>query len=82
MNEDWRLMGQEKYLKGSKLKFGNYGDVMQKSDHDHCEFCFAKFMVHPYPDTLQEGYYTLDKYRWICKTCYEDFKSIFLFEVL
>jgi hypothetical protein len=47
------------------------------NDHDHCEFCWAKFMVGGEPDTLAEGYTTTDGYRWICKTCFDDFVDLF-----
>ena len=50
-------------------------------DHDHCEFCWAKFMVEDYPDVLHEGYSTLDEYRWVCKGCFEDFKESFQWRV-
>ena len=45
--------------------------------HDHCEFCFATFMVEDHPDVLHEGYATEDNYRWICETCFDDFKDRF-----
>ena len=45
--------------------------------HDHCFFCWAKFSVKDGPETLDEGYSTEDEYRWICSTCFEDFKDRF-----
>lgn len=57
---DWRLQGQEKYLKGVELRWQVYRRYPEKPDwdHDHCEFCWAKFMVEDYPDVLHEGYST------------------------
>jgi hypothetical protein len=46
-----------------------------KWDHDHCAFCWAKFMVEDLPDVLHEGYCTLDEYHWICETCFRDFQA-------
>ena len=76
---DWRLQGQEKYLHGVTLTRRAYRQYAsnQSWDHDHCEFCGAKFSVESLPDTLQEGYATADDYRWICPTCFEDFKEMF-----
>ncbi len=74
---DWRLTGQEKYLKGVTLYWRIYTRSSESWDHDHCEFCWAKFMVEDHPDVLHEGYTTEDEYRWICKKCFEDFKGIF-----
>ncbi len=74
---DWRLTGQEKYLKGVTLYWREYTRWSESWEHDHCEFCWAKFMVEDYPDVLHEGYTTEDNYRWICKKCFEDFKDIF-----
>jgi hypothetical protein len=74
---DWRITNHEKYLKGAALQWQGYASANPKNDHDHCEFCFAKFMVGGDSDVLHEGYATSDKYRWICKTYFEDFKNDF-----
>jgi hypothetical protein len=81
---DWRLQGQEKYLKGVELRWQVYRHYPEKPDwdHDHCEFCWAKFMVEDYPDVLHEGYSTPDEYRWVCKGCFEDFKEMFQWRVI
>jgi len=80
---DWRLQGQEKYLKGVELRWQVYRRYPEKPDwdHDHCEFCWAKFIVEDYPDVLHEGCSTLDEYRWVCKGCFEDFKESFQWRV-
>lgn len=48
-------------------------------DHDHCEFCWATFMVagaSSDPSTLAEGYVT-EKGQWICDQCFADFRDEF-----
>lgn len=75
---DWRLTGQAAYLTGAVLCRRPYRRYREGWDHDHCEFCFAKFAEPgPLPDALHEGYATLDAYRWICPTCFEDFRERF-----
>ena len=78
---DWRLHGQENYLKGAKLVWKRYTRYSADWDHDHCQFCMAKFMDIDTPEVLREGYATLDNYSWICKRCYEDFKQMFAWQV-
>ncbi len=73
--DDWRLQGQEDYLKGIELVWTPYTIYREGWDHDHCEFCGTTFSL--YEGDLHEGYATPDRYRWICKQCYEDFKEMF-----
>ncbi|MCP4022699.1 MAG: hypothetical protein GY729_12720 [Desulfobacteraceae bacterium] len=77
IKNDWRLQGQEKYLKGNTLYFKKYTIQRENWDHDHCEFCSKKFSVFKDSGDLTEGYTTKDKYRWICKVCFKDFKDLF-----
>ena len=79
---DWRLTNQEGYLRGVALVWRSYAPTSRNNDHEHCEFCFAKFMLGNEPDTLQEGYATLDGYRWICKQCFNDFAAMFAWQVV
>ncbi|MBR1811353.1 MAG: hypothetical protein IJ766_06895 [Clostridia bacterium] len=72
--DDWRLTNQMNYLFGAVLQKCVYKEL-GNSDHEHCEFCWAKFGVHE--DMLHVGYCTLDRYRWICPECYHDFKDMF-----
>jgi hypothetical protein len=74
---DWRLQGQEKYLKGATLIFKNYAPYRAGWDHDHCDFCQRKFMKPGNSDTLSEGYATKDNYHWICSECFKDFVDMF-----
>jgi len=80
--KDWRLTNQESYLLGVTLVHRDYepndpGNAGPDNDHDHCEFCWAKFMRSGGPDTLTKGYATLDGYRWICDSCFRDFEQRF-----
>jgi hypothetical protein len=75
--DDWRLRGQERYLKGAVLLWARWKCPRDEWDHDHCSFCWAKFMEEDFPEVLHFGYTTSDDYRWICKECFEDFKDQF-----
>jgi hypothetical protein len=68
---DWRLTGQEEYLFGAELARKPYKARSAAWEHDHCEFCWAKFidptfsaehraMVERDPEVLTEGYTTTD----------------------
>ena len=76
---DWRLTGQEKYLTGVSLSRKAYKKPSDAWDHDHCEFCSAKFSQME--NDLHEGYATEDEYHWICEACYNDFKDRFQWKV-
>lgn len=75
--DDWRLHGQERYLAGVTLSRVAYVAPSARWDHDHCEFCWAKFMEVDAPDILREGYVTDDRRDWICPKCFEDFRELF-----
>jgi hypothetical protein len=76
---DWRLHGQERYLKQADLRWSVYEPPSEEWDHDHCEFCTGKFATLGRDFT--EGFSTEDQH-WICKECYEDFKSQFGWKVI
>jgi len=76
---DWRLMGQERYLKNAQLRKEAYAPSTRTSDHDHCVFCTDKFSnLEGY---LHMGYYAPKGDHWICEQCYQDFKDTFNFRV-
>jgi hypothetical protein len=85
MTRDWREQGQEEYLRGlafSKRRYERYRDTW---DHDHCEFCWAKFCEggsQGVEQCLAEGYATPDRYRWICEPCFRDFKDKYNLKIL
>ena len=76
-DSDWRLHGQDKHMVGARLSWRSYRQPRPDWDHDHCEFCGAKFMEAQGPDTLQAGYCTADGRRWVCLDCCRDFKARF-----
>jgi len=80
-NNDWRLTNQEKFLKGSILVRKRYVKPREDWDHDHCVFCWAKFMEDERSDALNEGYVTSDGRHWICLTCFHDFHESFEWKV-
>ena len=82
--DDWRLQGQENYLMGVTLvrRLYRQNPYNPKWDHDHCEFCWEKFSLVDSENTIQSGYASLDDYRWICPTCFEDFKNMFKWKVI
>ena len=75
-NIDWRLQGQEKYLLAKTFVIKRYADRKTTTDHDHCEFCSAKFS-ETIPECLRSGYTTTNDYHWICDKCFTDFKELF-----
>lgn len=76
---EWRLQGQEEYLNGVSLSLQNYKKYRDDWEHDHCEFCGARFSEQP--GDLNVGYATSDYYRWVCEDCFEDFKCRFEWKV-
>ncbi len=76
---DWRLDVGGGGLEGAKLFKKSYPSEWRKPDwdHDHCDFCAAKFMAVGHAGALHEGYCTEDEERWVCNQCYEDFKRQF-----
>jgi hypothetical protein len=81
--DDWRLTGQEKYLTGAVLIWRKYRQYEKNPiwDHDHCEFCHAKFSLREGPEDLDEGYSTGDEHRWICESCFAGFEDRFKWTV-
>jgi hypothetical protein len=81
--EDWRLQGQEKYLKGKILKWKKYNKPRPGWDHDHCEFCWQKIAEEQdkIKNSINEAYCDESCNKWVCPTCYEDFKISFEWSV-
>ena len=75
MSEDWRLQGQQAYLTGAVLVRRRWEQSRPHWDHEHCEFCGAKFGEAP--DDIREGWTTEGEYRWICDGCFNDFRERF-----
>ncbi|MBE6911452.1 MAG: hypothetical protein E7473_02905 [Ruminococcaceae bacterium] len=73
---DWRLTNQINYLFRKKLIKGGFKPYREGWEHEHCEFCAERI-----DNTTAEAYSTEDRYHWICKECYNDFKDMFEWEV-
>jgi hypothetical protein len=78
---DWRLTNQEEYLKGATLVWKPYHAWSETWEHDHCEFCWRKFVES---NGLTAGFAAQgtgpqgqDDYHWICETCADDFCARF-----
>lgn len=82
-DDDWRLAGQESFLSGATLYWRVWQETRPGWDHDHCEFCNAKFMDRTDVANVQhEGYATDDEYRWVCAGCASDFVSRFQLKLI
>jgi len=82
--DDWRLNGQEEYLLNVKIKYSKFDKEKTNGDHDHCVFCWHKFMSDftNIEDCSTTGYCTLNKEVWICEQCYNDFHKMFKWIVI
>jgi len=78
--DDWRLTGQEGFLRGRDLSHRVWTTQSTQTDHDHCTFCWAKFSE--LDGTLHDGYVTQDGRHWICPECFRDFKTMFAWTVI
>jgi hypothetical protein len=76
---DWRLISQD-HMQGLELEWSAYTIYREGWDHDHCEFCRDKFSVSP--ADLNAGYRTPDRYRWVCRTCFDEFEANFEWKLL
>ena len=76
---DWRLRGQEEYMKDLKFKYISFTAKKGGSLHAHCEFCWHKFMEYHenFEESSNEGYCSIDEKYWVCNECFEDFKDVF-----
>jgi hypothetical protein len=84
VDDDWRLMGQERYLHGAVVRWAPWWPIREGWDHDHCEFCkvhLADHLLEDDPDTQLEGFVTEDGLHWICRLCFEDFRDRFAFSL-
>lgn len=79
ITKDWRWVNQKKYMDDIVLYRRKYSTRSTKSNHDHCEFCWATFGINKLDN--EEAYCTEDEYRWICSQCYNDFKDYFNWKV-
>jgi hypothetical protein len=83
-DDDWRIRNQDSYLQGVRLHRTTFVSPTPSWDHEHCDFCWAKFMEVGVPGTLHEGYTHNMEFRqvWICDSCFSDFKERFAWTVI
>ncbi len=82
-NDDWRRMGQEKYLMDVKLHYVTlYKPFSEQWEHEHCCFCTQKISFTECDS--HSGYCTIDEKHshWICEECFNDFKDEFNWMVI
>ncbi len=75
--DDWRIDDPKEYLQNASLYKRDYKAQSERWDHEHCRFCWKKFMESGGDGILTTGYATEDNICWICPECYEDFKEMF-----
>ena len=82
VKDDWRLRGQDEYMQGMKFIYKKFAVGGDSNEHEHCEFCWHKFMEHPegIEDCSSSGYCSLDGKYWVCEECFEDFRESFSWE--
>lgn len=76
--DDRRRMGQEKYLKGAKIRYVPlYEPFSEQWEHEHC--CFCTLRISRNKSDAHSGYCSTDEKQtfWICEACFEDFKDEF-----
>jgi hypothetical protein len=77
LENDWRIQGQERYLRGAVLRRTRWARPRPSWDHDHCAFCWARFADGGRPRALRDGWTTPDRRHWVCPRCFEDFRETF-----
>jgi hypothetical protein len=53
--DDWRRTGQEEYLTGVRLTWKRFQAYSGNWDHEHCEFCWKKFLDENYAPWMREA---------------------------
>ena len=79
--DDWRRQGQKKYLKGINLSWKNIRNTDKTGNLIIVNFVVLNSWKVRGPDILTEGYASDDKYRWICKQCFADFRGEYEWKV-
>lgn len=78
-HDDWRLtMGSREHLVGLALAHVRWEATRPGWDHDHCELCWHKIWDGARgTDESVVGWASEDDDRWICETCFSDFRGRF-----
>lgn len=81
--QDWRLETTANLnLEGRSIEWVRWTAPKESWDHDHCVFCWQKFMEADIPDVQHYGWHTEDGQYWICQQCFVDFKDRFNWKVI
>jgi len=68
-DDDWRLdRGAHETLAGKFMCKAGYVAPRKEWDHDHCEFCWQKFVDPTYPDRFLEGSEAVKYKEWLSTT--------------
>ena len=79
--DDPRLASDNSFLADYTWQWSSWFTKRAEWDHDHCEFCGAKFMASGEDDVLQEGFMAQDGYYWICRECFDDFAETYAWKL-
>lgn len=81
--DDWRLnFGKEPSFYGKyRWSLKKWTKTSPHWDHDHCEFCWQKISDIDNPDIQPEGWADDEEKFWVCKSCFEDFKEMYQWEL-
>lgn len=78
--DDWRLMGQEGYLKEKTLLHRHFDRKICVEDYLQCEFCWSSL-----EDDEGKGimcFFEPEQKLWVCEECYSDFREHFDWTVI
>lgn len=82
--QDWRIDNYDGNLNGETFKLEKFKSD-QTNDHAHCVFCWQKITDLEIDDCDKEGYCTFSSETgqkiWVCKNCFNDFKTRFDFKL-
>jgi hypothetical protein len=82
-DSDPRITDQESYMVGLAFRWAQWSTKDPRWDHDHCEFCWAKFPATPGEvNGHDEGWLTTDGDLWVCAQCFTDFTERFEWTVV
>ena len=54
-DDDWRRTGQEEWLSGLRLTWKRYQAYSGNWEHEHCEFCWKKFLDEHYAQWMHDA---------------------------
>lgn len=77
--DDWRIMGQERYLMNKRLQCMKFDRSICIEDYTQCEFCWCTFDEDPNEPLM--AYFEPNEKVWICEECFNDFQKYFHWEI-